>query len=194
MIEKSKQIIRRLFNVDVGIRSQRHSVRFAKQHFESKSIIAVEIGTFRGENASNIFRELNVEKFYVIDPYEVYKDYLKSEPRLNTKTLSNAFKEAKKRLGKYGKKVIFIKKYSEKALDDIPKADFIYIDGNHSYRFVKKDIEDYWPKVKSGGILAGHDITHEKFNRDIFRALKEFSNKAKQDPYISRTDFWLTKR
>ena len=35
--------------------------------------------------------------------------------------------------------------------------DFIYIDGNHQYDFVKKDLEDYVPKVKVGGVIAGHD-------------------------------------
>jgi hypothetical protein len=35
--------------------------------------------------------------------------------------------------------------------------DFIYLDGNHEYHVVKEEIPKYWPKVKSGGVLAGHD-------------------------------------
>jgi hypothetical protein len=33
--------------------------------------------------------------------------------------------------------------------------DWIYIDGNHLYEFVKQDLESYFPKIKSGGIVAG---------------------------------------
>lgn len=59
--------------------------------------------------------------------------------------------------------------------------------------YIKKDMENYWPKIKKEGIMAGHDITHERFNKDIFKALKEFSTKIKKDPWVSRTDFWIVK-
>lgn len=35
--------------------------------------------------------------------------------------------------------------------------DFVFIDANHSYEFVKKDILSWLPKVKSGGYIGGHD-------------------------------------
>jgi hypothetical protein len=35
--------------------------------------------------------------------------------------------------------------------------DFIYIDANHAYDFVKEDIECWYPKVKPGGWVMGHD-------------------------------------
>lgn len=38
------------------------------------------------------------------------------------------------------------------------KADFLFIDGDHSYKGVKKDFEMYSPLVKEEGIIAFHDI------------------------------------
>lgn len=35
--------------------------------------------------------------------------------------------------------------------------DYVYIDGNHAYDYVKLDLETWYPKLKKGGILAGHD-------------------------------------
>lgn len=35
--------------------------------------------------------------------------------------------------------------------------DFVFIDADHRYSYVKKDIAMWLPKVKSGGIIAGHD-------------------------------------
>ncbi len=35
--------------------------------------------------------------------------------------------------------------------------DFLFLDANHTYEFVKKDIAAYLPKMKKGAIMAGHD-------------------------------------
>jgi hypothetical protein len=37
--------------------------------------------------------------------------------------------------------------------------DFCFIDANHKYECVSKDIDAWRPKVKPGGIFAGHDYT-----------------------------------
>ncbi len=42
-------------------------------------------------------------------------------------------------------------------LNDRP-IDFLMIDGDHTYSGVKSDFEDYGPLVRSGGLVAFHDI------------------------------------
>jgi predicted O-methyltransferase YrrM len=36
-------------------------------------------------------------------------------------------------------------------------ASFVFIDGDHFNPVVKQDLDNYWPKVKTGGIFSGHD-------------------------------------
>ncbi|MBT5491708.1 class I SAM-dependent methyltransferase, partial [bacterium] len=35
--------------------------------------------------------------------------------------------------------------------------DFIYIDANHTYESAKEDIQLWYPKIKVGGMISGHD-------------------------------------
>lgn len=54
-------------------------------------------------------------------------------------------------------------------------VDFIYLDANHSKDACLKDLNAWWPKLKPGGILAGHD--YERGNRNgmgVFDAVNEF--------------------
>ncbi len=54
--------------------------------------------------------------------------------------------------------------HSEETLDKVmnilggKKADFLFIDGDHSYDGVRMDFEMFSPLVKEGGIIAFHDI------------------------------------
>jgi hypothetical protein len=36
--------------------------------------------------------------------------------------------------------------------------DFMYLDSNHTYSFVFRELENWWPKLKIGGVMAGHDF------------------------------------
>jgi len=49
--------------------------------------------------------------------------------------------------------------------------DFIFIDAAHDYESVKKDINAWFPKLKKGGIIAGHDYT---WCEDVRKAVNEF--------------------
>ncbi len=40
---------------------------------------------------------------------------------------------------------------------DMAPLDFVYLDGNHDYVPLMEDLHAWWPLVKAGGILAGHD-------------------------------------
>lgn len=51
--------------------------------------------------------------------------------------------------------------------------DVVFIDGNHSYNYVKQDLENYSKKVKSGGIIALHDANFEGDQYGTPRVLRE---------------------
>jgi len=71
-----------------------------------------------------------------------------------------------KAFGSVNQKIHLIKanSHNQETLNEVKsilngrKVDFFFIDGDHSYKGVKKDFEMYSPLVKEGGIIAFHDI------------------------------------
>ncbi len=167
-------------------------VRFLKTFFGNRDLIGCEIGIYKGENSEQLLKNLNIQKLYLIDPYIEYKDY----DIENEFTIQIPFKKiepvAHKKLSRYKDKIIFIKEKSSDALSKIPSnLDFVYIDGNHAYKFVKEDIENYYKKIRKGGILSGHDIDHP----EIARAVIEFIQKEKINNFqVDFQDWWIKKK
>jgi predicted O-methyltransferase YrrM len=51
--------------------------------------------------------------------------------------------------------------------------DVVYIDGDHRYEFVKKDIELWLPKIKRNGIICGHDYNTNSVKKAIRDTIEE---------------------
>ena len=60
-------------------------------------------------------------------------------------------------------RVRMIKCTSHKASTLFPDNtfDLIFIDGDHRYEGVKQDLDDFYPKLKIGGIICGHDLNQD---------------------------------
>lgn len=113
-----------------------------------------EIGVWRGEFSEALCQANPALHLTCVDawtPYWQYADY-----RLRPK-LDEAEADARRRLAPYG--CTLIKAFSEDAAKRIGDAtlDFVYIDSNHAFEFVVRDLAAWIPKVRPGGIVAGHD-------------------------------------
>lgn len=162
--------------------SFRPFVLYMNGFFGNKKIIGVEIGVAHGIFSRMLLLKLNIEKLYLIDPYFSWSPLKSMQIK----------KKAQKNLRKFYNKE-FIQRTSEDAARLFKKEslDFVYIDGDHNYEFVKKDIKLYWPKIKKGGILGGHDITAGF--PGVCRAVFEFIQKEKLTLYTERNEWWIFK-
>ena len=116
----------------------------------------VEIGVFKGEFSKEILNSWN-GTLYMVDVWrgldEGYED------ASNQHGYSNAYTETMKNISGLEDRGIMIRATSEESsklfLDE--SIDFIYIDANHAYDYVKDDINFWFPKLKKGGLFSGHD-------------------------------------
>jgi predicted O-methyltransferase YrrM len=115
-------------------------IKFVKQYLGNHHLVGVEIGVLKGANALSILQELPIQRLYLIDPYYSDED-----------------RTAKQILSGYSQ-CVWIKKPSDEAWQHIrERLDFVYIDGDHTYNQVIRDIEHYLCLLKPGGVLGGHD-------------------------------------
>lgn len=157
------------------IKQTRPSTEIIKRHFHQKPIVGCEVGVFQADNAKNMLDNLpNLKTLYLVDPYDEYEGYVPFGPRVDSRCLSKAQKVAKEILEPYSDRVIWIQDQFKAAL--IPQLlDFIYIDGNHSYKAVMHDIHESEKIVKHGGIISGHDYYPEGTHNinDVGRAVRD---------------------
>jgi SAM-dependent methyltransferase len=117
--------------------------------------VGVEIGVYKGEY-TKILADTGMT-IYGVDPWGLYPDY----PRTDSKFLERQqflYEHAKEYLKNYPN-VSLIRKTSMDAVTSFPveSLDFIYIDGNHKFKYIAEDLYEWAKRVKPGGIVAGHD-------------------------------------
>ena len=107
------------------------------------------------------------------------------------------------RLRSFGERSIIWRMTSEQAafamLDNT--LDFCYIDADHRYEAAKQDIELWLSKVKSGGIICGHDYVPDGnlYNQadgsliglfGVQRAVNEFAASDGWDVHVTKSEDW----
>jgi len=134
------------------------------------TITGIEIGVSGGSGSVGMLSRLLNLRLYCVDPWKHY--YLSPyEAGLDQSVHDIGYETAKNKIAEFGDRGVIIRATSNEAVDMVPdQVDFVFIDGHHEYYQVKLDIKNYLPKVRKGGLIAGHDY---KQVPDVTRAVQE---------------------
>ena len=160
------------------------------KQFKKKSIIA-EIGVWRGDFSQEILLNVSPKELVLVDPW-IYNEKIRgcapqvkgSEP-INQKF----FDEAKNSTYEKFQSLEFVKildMNSENASSKFNNNyfDYIYIDGEHSYKAVIKHLKSWYPKLKINGKIFGDDFywREEDNSFSVKKAYEDFikENKIKK--------------
>lgn len=138
----------------------RAAVEFMKEHFSGQEgLRGAEIGVERGTHSAQLLAVLSVAEYHAIDIWEPFVQAGKSiwNPQITESNLVHAQKALEPFSG-----VHIVKGASLDAVKDIADGylDFVYIDANHQYDSVLEDIHAWYPKVRVGGVISGHDFCY----------------------------------
>mgnify|MGYP003672244288 CR=1 FL=1 len=128
--------------IEVGV-WKGHSIMYLAQLLKLKEDPSIEIyavdlfdETYKYDGVNHGTTELRDQKKYL---FEIYKHNMK---RAGVEDIVKPLKGMSWEM-------------ADKFEDD--SIDFVFLDAGHDYDECTKDLKAYWPKVKEGGILSGHD-------------------------------------
>jgi predicted O-methyltransferase YrrM len=122
----------------------------------------IELGTWKGlsiaQLATRIYQIMRNDEIeiYTVDDFS------------QTKTSTNRYMDLLYEIVMYNFtrlklendiKLLKMTSHEASKLFDNDYFDFVFIDADHAYEHVREDIDDWMPKIKKGGILAGHDYS-----------------------------------
>ena len=158
-------------------------------HQMPKNSIGAEIGVDQGSFSQQILEIVKPKKLHLIDPWEYQEEEVyqvarygakggKNQENMNTRyqNVVNKF-SAEIASGQ----IVIHRDYSTNICShfDDNYFDWIYIDGNHLYEFVKQDLELYYRTVKKGGFITGDDYTEGGWwQGGVKKAVDEFISKG----------------
>jgi O-methyltransferase len=159
-----------------------------------KNGIYGEIGVFKGEFAKWINDCLKPNKFYLYDIFEGITCSGNADGNYVVNADISVEFENLKRWAPPN--VIFFKGDSSTNISIMPDNyfDMIYIDGDHSYEGVKRDINVAFKKVKPDGFIMGHDYemnmkkAQHFYSFGVDRAVNEFCQQSGQEIFTKALD------
>ena len=150
----------------------RASAKHVKENL-GQDLVVAEVGVYRGVNARELLEGLPIKRLYLIDPYQPYID---SGVDMHTAEEMDKAKVAAMGLLPESEKVTWLLMSSTVAAETLEDVafDYVYLDGDHITSHLYQEIMVWWPRVRVGGVLGGHDITEETVKQAVVQHFKEY--------------------
>jgi len=139
----------------------------------NRPVIGVEVGVWSGETAASVMAECENVTLHLVDRYrppaegDSHYDSGSVFARADQEFFDKGKQQMLSKLGRYlmtGRAML----HESASLDavrefDDESVDYVFVDADHSYAGCLADLKAWWPKVKPGGFIAGHDYGSDKF-------------------------------
>ena len=147
-----------------------------------EDIVGVELGLYRGDSFCTLLQCCpNIKKLYGVDAWVPYEDYIGTDGTRAGKTTNIQEMELARGMayhflrhsGKADRATVLEMDTSEavKEFED-DSLDFVFLDAYLSEEQCARELREWWPKVKTGGLFSGHDW-NDRGVRDQVRKFRE---------------------
>ena len=163
-----------------------------------------EIGVWKAEFSERILRIVRPAHLHLVDPWRLAAEnqsaWWGANSGLDPNGMEAIFLDVQRRMASNiasGQVVLHRATSVEAALSILDGSlDWVYLDGDHLYDPVLKDLESWWPKIRPGGWILGddYDMPQSRWKDGVTLAAKKFSaDLGLQVDYPGRHQFVLQK-
>ena len=153
---------------------------------QQETIVGLEIGVASGWTMNHFLQNLPNLQLTGIDPYIGYMD---GNIKIAQEMLDAQYLAAQDNISDFAPRGKILRGYSQDFVNSFEdkSLDYIFIDGDHSYEGALRDCELFFPKIKNGGIFAGHDWSFD----GVQKAVNEFKDRnGSPNIKLVTTDVW----
>lgn len=148
----------------------KNRIELAKYFVELGFKHGAEIGACYGRYSEILCKTIPDLQLLAVDNW----DNPENSRRLRTRGVGGE-ETTRRLLAPFKAKVVRMTSMEAAATVTDGSLDFVFIDANHTYPFVKEDIEQWSKKVRIGGIVAGHDYYVFSSGEDgVIKAVDEY--------------------
>lgn len=125
--------------------------------------IGIEVGVAEGEFSECILKSSKLRKLFLLDVWQNMDGY-EDLNNLKEEIQEKRYLEVLQKMEGHGNRVTVIRGDCNRFVKYFNNNffDFVYLDANHVYSEIKRQLYEWHPKVKVGGLFAGHDYMEGK--------------------------------
>lgn len=125
--------------------------------------VCCEIGVAEGYFSADML-SWGIRHLYMVDMWEC-SPTMRGDASSPQEWHDRNYTSAMDRVARYAEKFTVLRGPSSRMAQHVPDGslDLIHIDGDHSFQGVLADLVEWYPKIKSGGIVSGHDYLARQY-------------------------------
>jgi hypothetical protein len=181
----------------------RHATELTRilQGLQSKRVRGAEIGVAQGHASQVLLNSFPQLFLYMVDTWSAffgpseYRQSGDSAARLS-QARHDANRQSAEALTAFAqdrRQLLAMDSVSAASQVEDASLDFAFIDADHTYKAVASDIATWWPKVRPGGLMCGHDYEHPRDRRGLWgvkRAVHEFAEAHSLHVAVHGSTIW----
>ena len=177
-------------------RHSRHLIGLLRRHLRPRPPrTGAEVGVWRGRNSAALLAAFPDLTLTMVDAWKA--EGWSDDPQLGELPQAEfdaARAEAVEVTEFAADRRIILPGWSQQAAELVAddSMDFVFIDADHRYDAVARDLNLWWPKVRPGGIFCGHDY-REKWGCGVVQAVNERFGADKIGVKAKAMIWWIKK-